>query len=86
MLYDANMTAKPVQISIDTDLLDRIDADPEARDRGRSAFVRSAVELYLTARQRRDIDARFARAYQGEADAMLGEIEDLLSQQSWPRG
>jgi metal-responsive CopG/Arc/MetJ family transcriptional regulator len=78
------MAAKPVQVSIDTDLLGRIDADPEARERGRSAFIRSAVELYLTARERREIDARLARAYQGEADALLAEIEGLLGKQSWP--
>jgi metal-responsive CopG/Arc/MetJ family transcriptional regulator len=78
------MTAKPVQVSIDTELLDRIDSDPEARERGRSAFIRSAVELYLTARERREIDARLARAYQGEADALLAEIEGLLGKQSWP--
>jgi metal-responsive CopG/Arc/MetJ family transcriptional regulator len=78
------MTAKPVQVSIDTDLLRRIDADPEARDKGRSAFIRSAVELYLTARERRETDTQIARAYQGQADPLLAEIEDLLGEQSWP--
>jgi metal-responsive CopG/Arc/MetJ family transcriptional regulator len=78
------MTAKPVQVSIDTDLLRRIDADPEARDKGRSAFIRSAVELYLTARERRKIDTQLARAYRGQADPLLAEIEDLLGEQSWP--
>jgi len=78
------MTAKPVQVSIDVDLLDRIDADPEVRTRGRSAFIRSAVELYLTARERRAIDARLARAYEGRADELLTEIEDLLGEQAWP--
>jgi len=84
LLYNANMTAKAVQVSIDTDLLRRIDADPEARERGRSAFIRSAVELYLTARERREIDSRLTRAYQGQADVLLAEIEDLLGEQSWP--
>lgn len=78
------MPAKPVQVSIDTDLLSRIDADPEARERGRSAFIRSAVELYLAARERRQIDAELTRAYHGQADALLAEIEDLLAEQSWP--
>lgn len=36
------MAAKPVQISLDPELLEKIDADPEARERGRSAFVREA--------------------------------------------
>lgn len=85
LLYSPNMSAKPVQVSIDTDLLHRIDADPEVQERGRSAFIRSAVDLYLTARERRKIDADLVRAYQGEADALLAEIENLLSEQSWPR-
>lgn len=38
------MSAKPVQISVETELLERIDRDPEARAKGRSAFIRSAVE------------------------------------------
>jgi metal-responsive CopG/Arc/MetJ family transcriptional regulator len=37
------MTAKPGQISLDLELLEKIDTDPEARERGRSAFVREAV-------------------------------------------
>jgi hypothetical protein len=43
------MAAKPVQISIETSLLRRIDADPEARRRGHSALIRLAGELYLAA-------------------------------------
>jgi predicted RNA-binding protein YlxR (DUF448 family) len=78
------MAVKAVQISIDTDLLRRIDRDPEARKRGRSAFVRSAVELYLAAKKRRDVDRAIARAYEGQSDAMLDEIEDLMGRQAWP--
>jgi metal-responsive CopG/Arc/MetJ family transcriptional regulator len=79
------MAAKAVQISMDTDLLRRIDRDPEVRNRGRSAFVRSAVELYLKAKRRRDVDQAIARAYEGQADAMLGEIVDLIGNQAWPK-
>ena len=78
------MTAKAVQISLDTDLLGRIDADPEVKDRGRSAFIRSAVRLYLEAKRRREIEARIARAYAGEADSLLEEVESLIGGQSWP--
>ena len=78
------MTVRPVQISIDNDLLGRIDSDPEARDKGRSAFIRSAVRLYLKAKERREIEARLADAYGGEADALLEEIESLMGGQSWP--
>jgi len=78
------MAAKPVQISIDRELLARIDSDPEARERGRSAFVRSAVQLYLRAKDKRDVDARLATAYGGQADVLLGEVEALMGSQSWP--
>ena len=78
------MGAKPVQISIDTELLAEIDADPQARREGRSAFVREAVRAYLKAKERRRIDAAIASAYGGEADAMLEEIAELIGAQEWP--
>ncbi len=78
------MAARPVQISLDNDLLGQIDADPEVREKGRSAFIRSAVRLYLKAKERREIEARLAHAYAGEADALLNEIEGLMGRQSWP--
>jgi len=78
------MPAKPVQISLDVELLDRIDADPEVRERGRSAFIRSAVRLYLEAKEQRDIDRSLAEAYGGEADALLEEVAALMDRQSWP--
>ncbi len=69
---------------MDNDLLVRIDSDPEVRDKGRSAFIRSAVRLYLKAKKRREVEARLAAAYGGEADALLEEIEALMGEQSWP--
>jgi metal-responsive CopG/Arc/MetJ family transcriptional regulator len=79
------MAAKPVQISIDFDLLQRIDADPETREKGRSAFVRSAVSSYLAAKQRREVDAAIRAAYGRAADAMEAEVADLMDAQAWPR-
>jgi metal-responsive CopG/Arc/MetJ family transcriptional regulator len=78
------MAARPVQISIDSDLLDQIDTDPEVREKGRSAFIRSAVQLYLKAKERREIEARLAQAYAGEAGSLLEEVEALMGKQSWP--
>ena len=82
--YCPNMPSRPVQISLDRELLRRIDADPEVRRHGRSAFMRAAVELYLRAKARRDVDEAIARAYSREADQLVGEIEDLLGRQAWP--
>lgn len=78
------MSVKAVQISVDPDLLARIDADPEVRSKGRSAFIRSAVRLYLTAKERKDLETRIEQAYSGEADGLLEEIEDLIGSQAWP--
>lgn len=69
---------------MDTDLLVRIDEDPETQERGRSAFMRSAAELYLAAKKRRQRDEQIKRAYESQADAMLEEIEDIMSAQAWP--
>lgn len=80
------MPARPVQVSIDDELLERIDRDPEAREKGRSAFIRSAVEVYLEAKQRQTVEAAIRRAYDGQADAMLDEVAELLDPQSWPTG
>jgi predicted transcriptional regulator len=78
------MAAQSLQISLDSDLLRRIDADPEAREAGRSAFIHSAIQLYLAAKERRAIDEGLERAYTGQADVLLDEVSDLLCSQAWP--
>jgi metal-responsive CopG/Arc/MetJ family transcriptional regulator len=84
MLDIANMASQPVQVSIDKSLLKRIDTDPETKERGRSAFIRSAAELYLRAKERREVDQAIRRAYSGKSDELLAEIEDLIAVQQWP--
>jgi len=69
---------------MDSDLLGQIDADPAAREKGRSAFIRSAVELYLKAKERQQIELRLTQAYSGEAGSLLEEVEELLGMQAWP--
>ncbi len=82
--YCASMPAKPVQISIDVELLRRIDGDPETREQGRSAFIRSAVSNYLRAKRRQEVDAAIGAAYAGAADSARAEVSDLLDAQAWP--
>jgi metal-responsive CopG/Arc/MetJ family transcriptional regulator len=82
--YDTTMSARPVQISIDVELLQRIDSDPETREKGRSAFVRSAVSSYLDAKRRRDVDTAIRAAYGGAEDDMQAEVVDLMDAQAWP--
>jgi metal-responsive CopG/Arc/MetJ family transcriptional regulator len=78
------MAAKPVQVSIDDELLKRIDRDSEAKRLGRSAFIRNTVAAYLQAKERRDTDAAIRRAYAGEANDVVDEIEEPIGAQAWP--
>ena len=78
------MSVQPVQISLDRGLLKRLDADPEVKAKGRSAFIRDALRVYLRARERARIDDQIRAAYGGRANAMLREVESLLGSQSWP--
>ena len=84
MLDTTNMPSQPVQVSIEKSLLKRIDTDPETKKLGRSAFIRSAAELYLRAKERREVDQSIRRAYSGKRDELLTEIEDLIEVQQRP--
>ena len=77
-------TTKPVQISIDEELLHLIDSDSETQARGRSAFVRNAVRAYLRAKERWLVDDAIRRAYDGAADDLLSEVEEVIGTQAWP--
>ena len=78
------MARRPVQISLDVELLKRIDRDPEARKKGRFAFIRSAVEFYLRTRERAEVDEAIQSAYRGQGEALLKEVDDLFEAQEWP--
>src|SRR6202521_1613427 len=78
LLYCPTMPARPVQISVDEELLQRIDDDPEARERGRSAFIRSAVECYLSAKERQETETRLERPYDAQADALVFDVDYSL--------
>jgi metal-responsive CopG/Arc/MetJ family transcriptional regulator len=84
MLDTAIMAARPVQISLDRDLVARIDRDAQTKKEGRSAFIRDAVTLYLEAKHRKQLDAQIRRAYDGQGRELLAEVEDLLESQAWP--
>jgi len=78
------MPAKPVQVSIDRELLSKIDRDPQTKAEGRSAFIRDAVTLYLATKHRRDVDRQIAAAYRGKSDELLADTEIWLKEQAWP--
>ncbi len=76
------MPSRPVQISIDVDLLKRIDGDEETKRTGRSGVIRRALEYYLEAKRSRSLDVRLRQAY-GKAP-LEREVLDLMSAQAWP--
>jgi len=78
------MSAKAVQISLDEKLVARIDQDPQTKREGRSAFIRDAVRLYLSAKRRRATDAALAKAFAPHRDELVTEVECMLAGQSWP--
>ena len=79
------MAPRAVQVSLGEELLHRIDADPETRRDGRSAFLRAAAEHYLEIKRRQSVDDAIRRAYGGHADQMLREVTDCLGAQAWPK-
>ncbi len=54
---------KAIQISIDENLLERLDSYPEAGRRGRSAVIREAVAAYLARKESEAIDRAYQEAY-----------------------
>ena len=78
------MSARSVQISLPADLLTRIDGTVEARRDGRSAVIQKAVRFYLDHDRRRAIDAAYAKAYGGKADAVNDEFSPLGEEQASP--
>lgn len=84
MMNTPNISAKPVQISLDRELLARIDRDPQTKKQGRSAFIRDAVELYLAAKRRGQVDHDIAAAYGGKSRDLLDDVKPWIEEQAWP--
>lgn len=72
---------KPIQVTIDDALLDRLDRDPEVAARGRSAVVRDAVAAYLAKRRGRAIADAYRKGYAGGSAADLAGWAD---EGAWP--
>jgi|HubBroStandDraft_2_1064218.scaffolds.fasta_scaffold1014155_2 metal-responsive CopG/Arc/MetJ family transcriptional regulator len=77
--------AKAVQISLDEELLRRVDADPETKRRGRSAVVSAALLLYLQKKRRQAVDEAILSAYGDVAGEMARDVEPILRAQTWPK-
>ncbi len=75
---------KAIQITLDEELLARLDADEEVRRDGRSAVLRRAAAEYLRKRRKRAIADQYARAYAGRPG--LGrEFDGWEEEGAWPK-
>ena len=75
------MYVKPLQITMDEELLARLDADEEVQRDGRSAVIRRAVSQYLKARRRKRIAESYRRGY---ADGVGEELAEWVGEGAWP--
>ena len=74
---------KAIQVTLDEELLKRLDATEEARAEGRSAVLRRALREYLSRRRRSEIAEAYSRAY-GEGG--VDELAGWESEGVWPEG
>ncbi|MCK4391035.1 MAG: ribbon-helix-helix protein, CopG family [Desulfobacterales bacterium] len=74
---------KAIQITISPQLLERIDNDEETKKKGRSAFLRHAVQYYLQQKKLKSISRQYSTGYaRGVAkDSDFAAWED---EQVWP--
>ena len=74
---------KAVQFTLDEALLRRVDADPEVREKGRSAFLRNAIRQYLRAGSERSIRDAYRRGYRARP-VRAAEFETSDESLPWP--
>jgi metal-responsive CopG/Arc/MetJ family transcriptional regulator len=74
---------KAIQITVDDELLARLDADEEVQRDGRSAVLRRAADEYLRRRRRRSIAQQYAKAY-GRAAGLTAELKGWEDEGAWP--
>jgi metal-responsive CopG/Arc/MetJ family transcriptional regulator len=72
---------KAIQITFDERLLERLDADEEARRDGRSAVIRRAVFEYLRRKRRASVASAYRRAY---AKGTEHDLEGWADEGVWP--
>src|SRR5580658_6452105 len=76
--------SRSVQISLKQDLLRQVDAEPEVKKEGRSAFIAQAILLLLRVKREKLIDDQIRAAYEGHAEEILAEAMPLIESQVWP--
>ena len=74
---------KAIQITVDEGLLERLDADPEVKQSGRSAVFRRAVDVYLRERRKQRIAEAYRKGY-ARGSAVEQEFEGWPEEGVWP--
>ena len=75
---------KNIQITIDPELLHKIDNDEESIKIGRSAFLRKAVRYYLEQKKLRSISEQYRSGYTHES-AKNDDLTSWEDEQVWPK-
>ena len=73
---------KPIQVTFDEALLDRLDRHPAVRERGRSAVLREAAAAYLARKDAEEVAARYRAGYGGAAPD--DEFQGWAGEGVWP--
>lgn len=74
---------KPIQVTFDDALLDRLDRHPAVRERGRSAVLREAAADFLARKDAEEIDRRYVAGYGGAAP-IDDELDGWSAEGAWP--
>lgn len=74
---------KAIQVTVDDELLARLDADDEVQRDGRSAVLRRAADEYLRRRRRQSIAEQYAKAY-GRSTGLDEEFKGWEDEGAWP--
>lgn len=75
---------KTIQITMDDELLAKLDADSETQRDGRSAVLRRAATEYLNRRRRSAIAEKYRQAYKKQPG--LGQdFKDWEEEGTWPK-
>ncbi len=82
-IYGILIAMKAIQITFDETLLERLDAHPEVRERGRSAVLREAAATYLARKDAEDIAHRYRTGYV-DAAGLGAEFEGWAGEGAWP--
>lgn len=73
---------KAIQITMDPELLARLDAQEAVKRKGRSAVIRSAVEAWLRSTREQQIVQEYQRAY-GEGGGLGREWDGWEEEGTW---